>query len=69
MILKTNEEMGEAGLAARQASQIKLSSILACGYADAHCCVRVVWVQWLNNICVNVFCNARACDAGVVVSV
>jgi hypothetical protein len=35
MLLKTNEEMGEAGLAARQASQKKTSSILAPGYEDA----------------------------------
>ena len=34
MLLKTNEEMGEAGLAAHQASQIEPSSILAPGYAD-----------------------------------
>ena len=35
MVLKTKEEMGEAGLAARQASQIEPSSILAPGHADA----------------------------------
>jgi hypothetical protein len=29
MLLKTNEEMGEGGLAAHQASQIELGSILA----------------------------------------
>ena len=34
MLLKTNEEMGEVGLKARQASQIEPSSILAPGYAD-----------------------------------
>jgi hypothetical protein len=34
MLLKTNEEMGEAGHAVRQASQIEPSFILAPGYAD-----------------------------------
>jgi hypothetical protein len=31
MLLKTNEEMGEVGLAARQASQIEPNPILASG--------------------------------------
>jgi hypothetical protein len=35
MLLKTNEDIAEAGLATRQASQIEPSSILAPGYADA----------------------------------
>jgi hypothetical protein len=38
MLLKTNEEIGEVGLAVRQASQIEPSFILAIGYA-------AVWVQ------------------------
>ena len=36
MLLKTNEEMGEAGLAASWESQIEPISILAPGHADAH---------------------------------
>ena len=32
----TNEEMGGAGLAARSASEIERTSILALGNADAH---------------------------------
>jgi hypothetical protein len=35
MFLKTNEDMGEAGLAAHQGSQFEQSYILAPGYADA----------------------------------
>jgi hypothetical protein len=35
MLLKTNEEMGKAGLAVHQASKIEPSSILAHGYTDA----------------------------------
>ena len=35
MLLKTNEEMGEAGLAVHQTSQIEPSSIFAPGYSDA----------------------------------
>jgi hypothetical protein len=34
MLLKTNEEMGEAGISAHQASKIEPSSILAPGSAD-----------------------------------
>ena len=34
MLLKTNEEVGETGLALRQVSQIEPSSILAPGYAS-----------------------------------
>ena len=33
MLLKTNEDMGEAGLATHQASQIEPSSNLVPGYA------------------------------------
>ena len=36
MLLKTNEEMGEAGLAECQATITEPSSILAPGYADTH---------------------------------
>jgi hypothetical protein len=35
MLLKNNEEMGEARIAARWSSQIEPISILAPGYADA----------------------------------
>jgi hypothetical protein len=35
LLLLTNEEMGEARLAPRSASQIELTSILALGNADA----------------------------------
>ena len=35
MLIKINEETGEAGLAVWRASQIEPSSILAPGYADA----------------------------------
>jgi hypothetical protein len=36
MLLKTNEEIREAGLATCQASKIEPNSILAPAYADAH---------------------------------
>ena len=45
MLLKVNEEMGEAGLAVRSASQIERTSILALGNADARWRSRAVWVQ------------------------
>ena len=45
LLLSTNEEMGEAGLAARSASEIELTSILAVSNADAHWRARAVWVQ------------------------
>ena len=35
LLLQTNEEMGEAGLAVRSASEIERTSILALGNADA----------------------------------
>jgi hypothetical protein len=38
--------MGEAGLTARRASQIELTSILAFGNVDAHWRERAVMVQW-----------------------
>jgi hypothetical protein len=49
MLLKTNEEMGETGLAARWVSQIEPISILGPGHADARWRPHAVWVQWLNN--------------------
>ena len=45
MLLKTNEEMGEAGLAACQASQKEPSSILAPGKADSRWRAQAVLVQ------------------------
>ena len=45
LLLKTNEEMGEAELAARSASEIELISILAFGNADGRWRARAVWVQ------------------------
>jgi hypothetical protein len=45
LLLKTNEEMGEAGLAARSASQIELTSILALGNADTRWHERAVGMQ------------------------
>lgn len=38
MLLKTNKEMGEDGLAVHCASQIECISISAPGHADAHGC-------------------------------
>ena len=45
MLLKANEEMGEAGLALRSVSQIEATSILVPGNADALWRARAVWVQ------------------------
>ena len=45
LLLQTNEEIGEAGLAARSASEIEPISILAFGNADARWRARAVWVQ------------------------
>ena len=45
LLLLTNEEMGEAGLAAQSASEIELTSILSLGNADARWRARAVWVQ------------------------
>ena len=55
MLLKTYEEMGEAGLAVCQASQIEPSSILAPGYVDTRWLVQAMWVQWLNNLYVYIY--------------
>ena len=41
----TNEEMGEAGPAARSVSEIELISILALDNADARWRARAMWVQ------------------------
>ena len=43
--------MGEAGLAARQASEKnRTACILAPGYPDVHWRARAVWVRWWNNV-------------------
>ena len=42
-VVITNEEMGEAGLAVRSASEIERTSILALGNTDARW--HAVWVQ------------------------
>jgi hypothetical protein len=60
MLLKTNEEMGEAGLAARWASQIEPITILEPGQADARWGAQAVWVQWLNNMYVWIYFATRA---------
>ena len=44
MLLKADEEMGEAGLSARSAPQIEATSILVPGNADARWRARAVWV-------------------------
>ena len=59
--------MGEAGVAARSASQIELPSILALGNADPRWRAQAVWVQKCNNRFLNLFCNACARDARGVV--
>jgi hypothetical protein len=59
-LLKTNEEMGEAGLASRWPSQIEPISILAPGLADARWRARAAWVQWLNNMYVYIYFAALA---------
>ena len=67
MILKTNEEMGEAGLADGQASQIEPSSILAPGYADAR--EQCGGSDGITCMCTFILQHWRACDTGGVVSV
>ena len=49
MLIKTNEEMGEAGLGALWASQIEPSSILAPGRADA--CEQCGRNDWITCMC------------------
>ena len=65
MLLKTNEEMGEVGLEARQASKIEPISILAPGYADAH--EQFGWNYWITYVYIY-FATLIACIAASVVN-